>query len=101
MIQSRQRFIAGRYEFGNKGGDIFIEALARLNHYLKACGSDVTIIAFIIFPANNTSFNVESLKGHAITKSLQETIAEIEEKVGVLTALRDLSSNRRQPGWLL
>ena len=24
-----------RYEFGNKGGDIFIEALARLNHYLQ------------------------------------------------------------------
>lgn len=28
-------FTAGRYEFGNKGADIFIEALARLNHYLK------------------------------------------------------------------
>jgi hypothetical protein len=28
-------FIAGRYEFGNKGADVFIEALARLNHYLK------------------------------------------------------------------
>lgn len=28
-------FIAGRYEFGNKGADIFIESLARLNHYLK------------------------------------------------------------------
>jgi len=28
-------FIAGRYEFGNKGADLFIEALARLNHYLK------------------------------------------------------------------
>jgi len=28
-------FIAGRYEFGNKGADIFIEALARLNHMLK------------------------------------------------------------------
>jgi len=75
-------FIAGRYEFGNKGGDIFIEGLARLNHYLKACGSDVTVIAFIIFPAKNTSFNVESLKGHAITKSLQETIGEIQSKVG-------------------
>lgn len=75
-------FIAGRYEFGNKGGDIFIEALARLNHYLKACGSDVTVIAFIIFPAKNTSFNVESLKGHAITKSLQETIEEIQVQVG-------------------
>jgi len=28
-------FIAGRYEFSNKGADIFIEALARLNHFLK------------------------------------------------------------------
>lgn len=28
-------FIAGRYEFSNKGADIFIEALARLNHLLK------------------------------------------------------------------
>uniref|UniRef100_A0A7E4ZXW5 Glycogen [starch] synthase n=1 Tax=Panagrellus redivivus TaxID=6233 RepID=A0A7E4ZXW5_PANRE len=28
-------FTAGRYEFSNKGGDMFIEALARLNHLLK------------------------------------------------------------------
>ena len=67
-------FTAGRYEFGNKGGDVFIEALARLNYYLKACASDVTVIAFIIFPTKNTSFNNESLKGHTISKSLQETV---------------------------
>lgn len=30
-------FIAGRYEFSNKGADLFIESLARLNHYLKVC----------------------------------------------------------------
>lgn len=30
-------FTAGRYEFSNKGGDMFIEALARLNHMLKVC----------------------------------------------------------------
>ena len=30
-------FIAGRYEFSNKGADMFIEALARLNHSLKVC----------------------------------------------------------------
>ena len=75
-------FTAGRYEFGNKGGDVFIESLARLNHYLKACGSDVTVIAFIIFPAKNSSFNMESLKGHAISKSLQETIHELKGKLG-------------------
>ena len=28
-------FIAGRYEFSNKGADVFLEALARLNHYLQ------------------------------------------------------------------
>ena len=75
-------FTAGRYEFGNKGGDVFIEALARLNHYLKACNSDVTVISFIIFPTKNTSFNNESLKGHAISKSLQETVNEVKAKIG-------------------
>ena len=28
-------FIAGRYEFSNKGADMFIESLARLNHAMK------------------------------------------------------------------
>ena len=32
-------FTAGRYEFSNKGADIFIESLARLNHMLKEAKS--------------------------------------------------------------
>ena len=28
-------FTSGRYEFTNKGADMFIEALARLNYYIK------------------------------------------------------------------
>ncbi len=32
-------FTAGRYEFGNKGGDIFIESLARLNYILKVAAT--------------------------------------------------------------
>lgn len=36
-------FIAGRYEFNNKGADLFIESLARLNHYLKVCNSNVYV----------------------------------------------------------
>ncbi|KAF4530708.1 hypothetical protein B566_EDAN004949, partial [Ephemera danica] len=65
-------FIAGRYEFGNKGADVFIEALARLNHYLKAAHSDATVVAFLIFPAKTNNFNVESLRGHAIGKRMYE-----------------------------
>ncbi|KAK9884179.1 hypothetical protein WA026_005134 [Henosepilachna vigintioctopunctata] len=75
-------FIAGRYEFGNKGADIFIEALARLNHYLKSTHPDVTVVAFLIFPAKTANFNVESLRGHAVTKSLRDTIQDIQAKMG-------------------
>jgi len=60
-------FTAGRYEFGNKGADIFIEALARLNHYLKTSRPDLTVVAFLIFPARTNNFNVESLRGHAVS----------------------------------
>ena len=28
-------FSAGRYEFSNKGADMYIESLARLNYFLK------------------------------------------------------------------
>lgn len=75
-------FIAGRYEFGNKGADIFIEALSRLNHYLKSSHSDITVVAFMIFPAKTNNFNVESLRGHAVTKSLRDTINDIQQKIG-------------------
>ncbi|XP_054259800.1 glycogen [starch] synthase-like [Macrosteles quadrilineatus] len=74
-------FTAGRYEFSNKGADIFIEALARLNHYLKSSHPDVTVVAFLIFPAKTNNFNVESLRGHAVTKSLRDTINEIQSKM--------------------
>lgn len=75
-------FIAGRYEFGNKGADIFIEALARLNHYLKNTHPDITVVAFMIFPAKTHNFNVESLRGHAVTKSLRDTIRDIQDRIG-------------------
>ena len=39
-------FIAGRYEFGNKGADVFIEALARLNHLLKVSGYFIILNLF-------------------------------------------------------
>lgn len=51
----------GRREIENKGVDLFIEALAKLNYRLKEEGSDMTIVAFIIMPGNTNSYNVESI----------------------------------------
>ncbi|KAK5058553.1 glycogen synthase isoform 1 [Exophiala bonariae] len=75
-------FTAGRYEYRNKGVDMFIESLARLNHRMKNSGSKTTIVAFMIMPAQTTSLSVESLKGQAVTKSLADTVANIEHGIG-------------------
>ncbi|XP_015906925.2 glycogen [starch] synthase [Parasteatoda tepidariorum] len=75
-------FIAGRYEFSNKGADLFIEALARLNHFLKSAQSDMTVMAFLIFPARTNNFNVESLRGQAIAKQLRDTVHDVQSKIG-------------------
>lgn len=39
-------FIAGRYEFSNKGADVFLEALARLNYLLRVSTSYSTASIF-------------------------------------------------------
>jgi glycogen(starch) synthase len=75
-------FSAGRYEFSNKGADMFIESLARLNHMLKAAQSDVTIVVFLIFPTHTSNFNVESLRGQAIAKQLRDTVQNLQNELG-------------------
>ncbi|AET37517.1 uncharacterized protein Ecym_1276 [Eremothecium cymbalariae DBVPG len=75
-------FVAGRYEYRNKGADMFIEALARLNYRLKAAGSKMTVVAFIIMPAKNRSYTVEALRGQAVVKSLENTVKDVTTLIG-------------------
>uniref|UniRef100_A0A8C7P7Y3 Glycogen [starch] synthase n=1 Tax=Oncorhynchus mykiss TaxID=8022 RepID=A0A8C7P7Y3_ONCMY len=72
-------FIAGRYEFSNKGADIFLEALARLNYLLRVNHSDVTVVAFFIMPARTNNFNVETLKGQAVRKQLCGQLPDVSK----------------------
>ena len=82
LEQTLYIFTAGRYEYRNKGVDMFIESLARLNHRLKVSGSKVTIVAFLIMPAQTSSLSVESLRGQAVVKSLSDTVSSIERGIG-------------------
>ncbi|XP_033883273.1 glycogen [starch] synthase, liver isoform X2 [Acipenser ruthenus] len=75
-------FIAGRYEFMNKGADIFLESLSRLNFLLRVHKRDVTVVVFFIMPAKTNNFNVETLKGQAIRKQLWDTAHSVKEKFG-------------------
>ncbi|CAB1350069.1 unnamed protein product [Coregonus sp. 'balchen'] len=92
-------FIAGRYEFSNKGADIFLEALARLNYLLRVNHSDVTVVAFFIMPARTNNFNVETLKGQAVRKQLWDTAHTVKERFGKKlyeSLLRAIFATQRQ-----
>ncbi|XP_075711749.1 glycogen [starch] synthase, liver [Rhinoderma darwinii] len=75
-------FIAGRYEYSNKGADIFLESLSRLNFLLRVHRSDITVVVFFIMPTKTNNFNVETLKGQAIRKQLWDTAHTVKEKFG-------------------
>ncbi|KAK2895117.1 glycogen [starch] synthase, liver isoform X2 [Channa argus] len=75
-------FIAGRYEFSNKGADIFLESLSRLNYLLRVHRNDMTVVVFFIMPAKTNNFNVESLRGQAVRKQLWDTAHSVKEKFG-------------------
>lgn len=75
-------FTAGRYEYRNKGIDVFIEALARLNHRLKIEQSGVTVVAFIITRAAYRSPNIETLNRQAMFHELLNASESIKEDVG-------------------
>jgi len=75
-------FTAGRYEYRNKGVDMYIESLARLNYKLKQSNSNMTVVAFIIMPAATHSFTVDALKGQAVMKQLRQTVTDMQESIG-------------------
>lgn len=52
-----------------------------LNEKLKACNSPMTVVAFIITPAETHSFTVETLKGQAVVKQLKETVSDIAKRM--------------------
>ncbi|EPS99936.1 hypothetical protein FOMPIDRAFT_1024034 [Fomitopsis schrenkii] len=86
-------FTAGRYEYRNKGVDMYIESLARLNYRLKKSGSKMTVVAFIIMPAATHSYTIDALKGQAVTKQLRDTVTEIQNRVGARLFEHAIRSN--------
>ncbi|XP_067927802.1 glycogen [starch] synthase-like [Watersipora subatra] len=75
-------FSAGRYEFKNKGVDMFIESLARLNYYMQQAKVNTTVVVFLIFPCKTNNFNVESLRGQAIAKQMRDTVEKVQKNAG-------------------
>ena len=75
-------FTSGRYEFKNKGFDLTIEALSRLNQRLKREKSEVTIVMFFVTKRDFYSIRPEVLQSKAMMQEISETCDAIQEQVG-------------------
>jgi glycogen(starch) synthase len=75
-------FSSGRYEYRNKGLDVFIDALGELNRRMQAENSPVTVVAFIITRAAYRALNVETLNRQAMFHELRDTCQDIEQTMG-------------------
>ena len=75
-------FTSGRYEYRNKGLDLTIEALARLNYRMKLAGVKLTVVAFIITKRPFKSINVHALHNRAMLDEFKEVSDQIKTQVG-------------------
>ncbi len=67
-------FTSGRYEFFNKGIDLFIETLAELNKELKAENFEENVFSFILLATHNKGVKKEVIENILLFKELKDLI---------------------------
>ncbi|MBM3309799.1 MAG: hypothetical protein FJY77_06030, partial [Candidatus Altiarchaeales archaeon] len=81
MFNFRSMFLSGRYEMFNKGIDLFIDALGRLNEKMKQSKTEKNVIAFIFVPTQTRGEKMEILKNTSLLEEMYEHIDEILPEV--------------------
>ncbi|MFH1789211.1 MAG: hypothetical protein ABH834_07505 [Candidatus Altiarchaeota archaeon] len=81
LMNIRSFFISGRYEFRNKGLDVFIAALGKLNTMLKEKKSDRNVIAFIFVPAGIRGENIQVLKNKSLYEEIEDHVQEATPEI--------------------
>lgn len=75
-------FTSGRFEYRNKGFDLTLEALARLNWRMKQENIDRTVVFFIITRRPYRSINPQVLQSKAVMEELRQTCESIQQQFG-------------------
>ncbi len=75
-------FTSGRYEYHNKGYDLTLEALARLNYKMQQADIDVTVVTFFITRQPFYTINPDVLQSKAQMEEVWRVCEEIKEQVG-------------------
>jgi glycogen(starch) synthase len=75
-------FTSGRYEPRNKGFDVSLEAMARLNGELRARGSDVTVVFFIVTQRAARSLHPWALQQRGVLNEYRFVCEQIMKDLG-------------------
>lgn len=74
-------FTSGRFEPRNKGFDVCIEAMARLNAELKSAKIDRTVVLFIVTQRATRSLHPQALSTRGVLNELDEVCTKVVEEV--------------------
>ncbi len=69
-------YISGRYEYKNKGFDIYLNALGKLNRKLKEKSPSRRIFAFIFAPSAVTGPRIAAIKNYLLLDKIHEVLEE-------------------------
>ncbi len=75
-------FTSGRFEYRNKGMDLTIDALAKLNHQLRATDSKKVVVAFIVTRQPVKSISAAALQSRAMLDEFRTAAETIGEDLG-------------------
>jgi glycogen(starch) synthase len=81
MFNFRSIFISGRYEMFNKGIDLFIDSLGKLNDKMKKNKVDKNVVAFIFVPTGVRGEKMEVLKNTSLYEEMEEHIDEVMPEI--------------------
>src|SRR5690606_3090820 len=73
---------SGRYEYKNKGFDLTIEAMSRLNKKLKKEKTNLTVVLFIVTKRDFYGIRSEVLQSKAMMQEIRQTALAIQQQVG-------------------
>lgn len=81
LDQTLYFFTSGRYEYHNKGYDLTLEALRRLNERMKKEKIDKTVVMFFITKQPFETINPKVLHSRAVMDEIRSTCEEILKQI--------------------
>ncbi len=91
-------YIAGRYEFENKGIDLFLEALAEVKRRLKKKKEEKQIYALVLVPSNSSDPFI-NLQRNLLEIDRIKTILheELQSETGIIEFLEEKKNKKKAP----